>query len=139
MAGRRPAVTLVIDASVVLASLVDGTAKGDWAKDLMLGETLAAPHLLPAETASALRIAGLAGSLSGVLVASAYRDLVQLSVEYFAFEPYAERVWQLRANVSPYDAWYVALAEDLGSNLATLDRRFAVSPGPTCIFDLPPV
>jgi predicted nucleic acid-binding protein len=130
---------LVVDASLLVASLVDSTSIGDWSRDVMHGETLAAPHLLPVETAHALRRAESTGSLSGGLAALAYRDLSQSSVEYFAYEPYAERIWELRANVSPYDAWYVALAEDLESNLATLDRRLATASGPTCTFELPPV
>jgi len=48
-----------------------------------------------------------------------------------------ERVWQLRANVTPYDAWYVALAEALDVPLATLDLRLATAPGPRCRFLTP--
>jgi predicted nucleic acid-binding protein len=130
--------TLVIDASVLFASLVDSTSIGDWARDLMQSESLAAPHLLPVETAHALRRAESTGSVSDGLATLAYRDLVESTLDFFAFEPFAERIWELRANVSPYDAWYVALAEDLGSRLATLDRRLAAATGPICAFELPP-
>lgn len=54
------------------------------------------------------------------------------------FAPFAERVWELRANVTSYDAWYVAVAEQFDLPLATLDRRLARSAGPRCRFLLPP-
>jgi predicted nucleic acid-binding protein len=65
-------------------------------------------------------------------------DLQRLSVELFPYGPLAERIWELRANVTPYDAWYVALSEELGVPLLTLDGRLARAPGPTCRFELPP-
>jgi predicted nucleic acid-binding protein len=52
--------------------------------------------------------------------------------------PFEERIWQLRANLTSYDAWYVAVAESFGFPLATLDRRLAQAPGPECGFVLPP-
>ena len=52
--------------------------------------------------------------------------------------PFAERIWELRANVTSYDAWYVAVAEAAGLPLATLDSRLARANGPNCKFILPP-
>ena len=52
----------------------------------------------------------------------------------FPFEPFADRIWQLRNNVSSYDAWYVAVAEELGFPLATLDQRLTEAEGPSCEF-----
>lgn len=57
--------------------------------------------------------------------------------ELFPFEPFAARVWELRNSVASYDAWYVAMAEDLEYPLATLDRRLAKSGGPKCKFLTP--
>ena len=54
---------------------------------------------------------------------AAHEDLMQLNIELFSFEPFAERIWELRHNVTSYDAWYVALAEALRLPLATLDER----------------
>jgi len=65
------------------------------------------------------------------------RDLVDLRVHLFPFEPVADRVWELRGNLSAYDAWYVALAESLETDLITLDRRLAKAPGPRCSFVVP--
>jgi predicted nucleic acid-binding protein len=132
-------VTLVVDASVVIAALVDSERQGDWARDRMRSDNLAAPHLMPVEAAYALRKAELTGEFSSDFVALSYRDVVELSVELHSFEPLADRVWQLRANVTPYDAWYVALAEQLDSSLVTLDRRLAAAAGPTCEFETPPL
>jgi len=131
-------VTLVVDASVVAAALVDSTSRGIWARDRLREGELAAPHLMPAEVSSVLRRTERSGELSTNIVAVAHADLLDLSVELFSFEPYADRVWQLRDNVTVYDAWYVALAETLGTSLATLDRRLATAAGPTCGFETPP-
>jgi predicted nucleic acid-binding protein len=65
-------------------------------------------------------------------------DLLDLRVDLFLCAPFASRVWELRANVTAYDAWYVALAESLGAKLATLDTRLSRAAGPRCSFQTPP-
>jgi predicted nucleic acid-binding protein len=60
----------------------------------------------------------------------AYADLLDLRVELFPYAPFAARTWELRGNMICYDAWYIALAESLGSKVATLDLRLARAPGP---------
>ncbi|HVR95858.1 MAG TPA: type II toxin-antitoxin system VapC family toxin [Thermoanaerobaculia bacterium] len=70
---------------------------------------------------------------------AAARDLLQLDLELVPFTPFAERVWELRANVTSYDAWYVAVAEQFDLPLATLDRHLARATGPRCRFLLPPL
>jgi predicted nucleic acid-binding protein len=123
---------IVVDASVVVAALVASGREGGWSERLVGSETLAAPHLLPAEVVSALRRAVDRGVLAAPMAAIAHDDLLRLDVALFAYEPLAERVWQLRANLTPYDAWYVALAERLDVPLATLDARLAGAPGLGC-------
>jgi predicted nucleic acid-binding protein len=93
---------------------------------------------MPVEAANMLRRAELAGEISADVAGLAYADLLDLPVSLFAFEPFADRVWQLRPNIAAYDAWYVALAEAFDTNLVTLDRRLAAADGPTCGFDTPP-
>lgn len=129
---------LVVDPSVVVAALVDAGDVGMWAEERLVSAVLAGPHLLPAEVASVLRRAHLAGHLSADSASLAYADLLDLRVQLFAFQPLAGRVWALRSNVSPYDAWYVLLAESLSVPLATLDRRLREAPGPECEFLWPP-
>jgi predicted nucleic acid-binding protein len=79
----------------------------------------------------------LAGRLSADAGALSHRDLVELPVTIFPFEPLADRVWNLHPAVTAYDAAYVALAEELDAPLVTLDRRLAAAPGLRCSFRLP--
>lgn len=130
--------TLVVDASAVVAGLTDRGTDGLWAESLLAGEPLAAPHLMPVEAANILRRAALAGDISSEVLSLAHIDLLDLRVELFPYQPCAARVWELRGNVTCYDGWYVAVAELLDVPLATLDGRLANSPGPRCQFLLPP-
>jgi predicted nucleic acid-binding protein len=131
-------VTLVIDASLVVSALVDSGGTGTWAEALLAAQPLSAPHLMPVEAANILRRAVAAGDMSADAASMAHADLLDLRVELFPYAPFAARVWELRGNVTCYDAWYVALAESLGSKIATLDLRLARAPGPRCGFDTPP-
>lgn len=131
--------TLVVDASAVVAGLVDAGEIGSWAADRFAGERLAAPHLMPVEVANILRKAELVGEVSAETAALAYADLVDLPVDLYPFEPFGQRVWSLRHTVSAYDAWYVAVAEAFGAVLVTIDIRLALSPGPICEFVTPPL
>lgn len=130
--------TLVVDASMVVAGLTDSSVDGRWAESLLAGDALAAPHLMPVEAANILRRAGLAGDISADVASLAHTDLLDLRVEYFPYQPCAARVWVLRETVTCYDGWYVAVAELLDAPLATLDGHLANSPGPRCQFLLPP-
>lgn len=124
--------TLVVDASVVAAALVDTGRVGRWAESAVSSSRAAAPHLMPVEAASILRRAAQAGDVSADTAALAHNDLLALQVALFPYSPFAARVWELRANVTAYDAWYVALAESLGAPLATLDLRLSRAPGVQC-------
>lgn len=130
--------TVVIDASAVMAGLVDRDPSGDWARELWEAGELAAPHLLPVEVANALRRLVSSGDAEASTAAGALGDLAAVPVELYPFEGLAERVWELRGSLTAYDAWYVALAEALEAPLATLDRRLMRAPGPRCTFWTPP-
>lgn len=130
--------TLVVDSSVVVAALMDNGAAGAWAEGLLSAGHLAAPHLMPAEVGNVLRRAALAGDVAAVDASLAHEDLTSLRVELFPYNACAARVWELRENVTVYDACYVALAELLGAPLATLDVRLSRAAGPRCAFLLPP-
>jgi len=132
-------VTLVVDASVVAASLIDEAEHGAWSEQIVRSDDLAAPHFLHAEVAHALRRWISTGLLSEDAAARAYGDLLTLRIELFPYHSFAFRIWELRHNVTPYDAWYVALAESLDMPLATLDRRLAQATGPRCRFVTPPL
>lgn len=128
----------VVDASVVVAALLDTGPIGAWAEALVSAESLAAPHLMPVEAANVLRRAALSGDISPTSASLAHRDLAALRFELFPYSACGGRVWELYANVTAYDAWYVALAELLGTPLATLDARLTSAVGPRCAFVQPP-
>jgi predicted nucleic acid-binding protein len=89
--------TVVVDASVVVAGLASADATGKWAEFVLAGEPLAAPHLMPVEAASILHRAELAGEISADTASLAHADLRRLRVEYFPYDPFAERIWELRS------------------------------------------
>lgn len=126
--------TLVVDASVVVAALVDDAADGEWARELLATAPLAAPHLMPIEVANVLRRAALSGTVSDADAELAHHDLVELRVRLSPYAALLPRAWALRGNLTVYDACYVALAESLDAPLATLDGRLARAPGMRCTF-----
>jgi predicted nucleic acid-binding protein len=130
-------VTIVIDASVLGAALVDSGKEGSWAETLVAESDAVAPELILVETSNVLRRLERARVISTIEATAAQRDLMRLDLELFAFGPFAERVWALRDNLTAYDAWYVALAEALGCPLATLDKRLSRASGPRCTFVTP--
>lgn len=93
---------------------------------------------MPVEVASVLRRASLDGDLPSEIASLAHADLLALRIQLLPYEPFAERVWTLRSNLTPYDAWYVAVAESLDAPLATLDDRLTRSPGVRCDVVTPP-
>ncbi len=128
---------VVVDASVLVAAVMDAGPDGDWARAVTAARHLIAPQLAPAEAGNVLRRAELAGEISGPEATAGYRDIVDLPIELLHFEPFAPRIWELRFNLTTYDAWYVACAEALAVPLATLDARLGRAPGPACRFLLP--
>jgi predicted nucleic acid-binding protein len=131
-------VTLVVDASTVAEGLTGSGQFETWAESLLKSEALAAPQLMPAEVTSVLRNGTLAGRIPLDVATLAYGELLSLPVVLFSYAPYAPRIWELRANITPYDAWYVALAEALNAPLATADARLVRASGPRCRFVTPP-
>lgn len=129
--------TLVVDASTLVAALVDTGENGLWAESLIASESLAAPDLAMLESTNILRRLELAHVLAPLESGMAQRDLLRLDIQLFPFQPFAERVWELRLNVTSYDAWYIALAEALDCPLATLDTRMTSATGATCPFKYP--
>lgn len=129
---------IVLDASAAVALLVDsGTVGGEVAARLVQHE-IAYPSLLPYEVASALRRLAATDVITPQLAARSLHDVTLLNGQAFEFSDIASRVWELRHNVSTYDAAYVALAELLEVPLLTLDSRLRAAPGLRCQFvDLP--
>lgn len=127
----------VVDASVLVAALVDVGPDGAWAEEIIAAGSLYAPELVGVEATNILRRLERAKQITTLEANAAHDDLMQLDVELFAFESFASRVWELRNNVTSYDAWYVAVAESLALPLATLDEKLAKARGPACEFRTP--
>jgi predicted nucleic acid-binding protein len=131
-------VSVVVDASLVVGALIDRGPDGAWADSVLVSGPLAAPALMPVEAANILRRAALAGDVSSDAASQAHRDVLDLRIDLYPYAPLGPRVWELRQNLTAYDAWYVALAETLDVPLASLDLRLARATGPGCRFLLPP-
>ncbi len=123
---------IVIDASVLVVALADDGPDGDHARGTLRGQDLAAPELIDLEVLSVLRGRARAGGLDVRRADLALRDLGDLPVHRAPHRPLLERCWELRDNLTPYDAAYVALAEVLDVPLLTGDRRIAGAPGLRC-------
>ena len=127
---------LVVDASVLAVALADDGPDGDAARARLRGETLAAPELVDLEVASVLRRQNRAGMLDNRRAQLALTDLGALPMVRASHLALLRRCWELRDNVTTYDAAYVALAEALDAMLLTGDRRLAHAAGPTCTIEL---
>ncbi len=111
-------------ASALVALLLDGGPDGRWVTQALAGsDLLVAPSLVAFESANIIRRHDLAGLVSADQSAQAHADLLDLAIEYWPYEILASRTWELRRNLSSYDASYVALAELTGATHVTLDRR----------------
>ena len=122
----------VVDASVLATALGDDTAQGDTARTRLLGEDLTAPELIDLEVVSVLRRQLSAGRVDTRRAVLALQDLVDLPLRRVSHVPLLARCWELRDNLTVYDAAYVALAEALGTVLLTADERLARAPGVEC-------
>jgi predicted nucleic acid-binding protein len=124
---------VVCDSSAVVAMLLDAGRDGEWATARLTGAQLFAPTLLPFECANVMRRQELSGAVSSDQAIQAHADLLDLPVELWPYEMLANRVWELRSNLTCYDASYVALAELLDASVVTLDRRIGRAPGLMCL------
>lgn len=127
---------IVVDASILANVLADDGEDGRRARDELRDADLAAPDLADVEAVAVLRKRWLAGTLSDERFGAAVEDLEQLALERVPALRLMLRAYELRANVSAYDAAYVALAELLGCDLLTADQRLANASGPRCAIRL---
>lgn len=132
---------IVLDASVAIDTLLQVEPVASFVRQRWLGsdpasagglpQTLAAPHLLDAEVGHVLRRHARRGDLGAVVARLLLDDLVDLPLVRFDHGPLLDRAWDLRGDVTFYDALYLALAEALDAPLWTRDAALAGVPGCT--------
>lgn len=128
---------MVIDASVLANVVGDDGPAGQAARACMAAAAqVSAPDLIDVETVAVLRKRWLAGDLTARRFRSAVDDLLALPIDRFPTGPLMIRAYELRANVTAYDATYIALAQGLACTLLTADGRLARAPGTKCQVDV---
>ncbi len=124
---------IVVDASVLANVVGDDGSDGKTARrEFRVAGDVAAPDLVDVETVAVLRKRWLAKRLSAPRFASALDDLEDLTVDRYPMLRFMRRAYDLRDNLTAYDAVYVALAETLGCELLTADQKLSKAVGPRC-------
>jgi predicted nucleic acid-binding protein len=128
---------IVVDASALLEVLLRTSAAEAVERSLFdTRESLHAPHLIDVEVAQVLRRYVANREIDAGRGAAALTDLTDFPIRRYPHDILLPRIWQLRDNLSAYDAAYVALAEVLDARLLTRDRRFATAAGRHSSIDL---
>lgn len=128
---------IVVDASVLAPALAYDAPEGDAARERLDREQqLFAPELVDLELAAVWRGAIRVGRLDEQRSRRALDDLAALRLVRVGHQMLMPRIWELRHNLTPYDAAYVALAESLDATLLTADRRSARAPSLRCDVEL---
>ncbi len=124
---------IVADASLLVSLLVDGGSTGQTARKIFFDAGgVSVPDLACVETVSVIRKRWLRGTIDADRCQEAVEDLMDLPLSVYPTLPLMARAFELRANVTTYDACYVALAEALQCDLVTGDHRLAQTTGPKC-------
>jgi len=125
---------IVVDASILANVIGDDGVDGHRARgEVRSAGELAAPDLVDVETVAVLRKRWIAGAMSDDRFAEAIHDLEAIELERYPTLPLMRRAYDLRANVTAYDATYIALAEVFGCELLTGDGRLGRAPGALCV------
>lgn len=127
---------IVADTSAVYNALVFGADHPELKARLNEESVLHVPHLLDIEMLNTLRRAERIGAISADRIYEVRNDLSRFSLLRYPEFARADAMWDLRHNVTPYDAAYVTLAEVLGATLVTCDARLARAPGHTATIEL---
>ncbi len=128
---------IVADASIVVSALLSTSGAGARARErLRQDPDLHVPHLLDVEVTAALRRRVHLGQTESHTAVEVLADLADLAATRWDHEPLLRRVWELRENITAYDACYVVLAEMLDAELVTSDLRLARAPGLRCTVDV---
>lgn len=128
--------TLVVDASAIVPLLMSTGMRGEHAATRVSESVLHAPDHLPVEVTNVLRRQRNGGLIESDVAAEVADAFWTLRIQLWPLYTLHDRVWQLGANLSSYDAAYVALAERLHAPLLTADARLARAPGIRCPVEL---
>jgi len=123
---------IVLDTSSLVEFLVGTDEPADAVRAVTADERIAAPHAVDLECASAIRGLTRGGKLAGDEGLRALLLLARMNLRRYEHAPLLPRIWELRHNMWPYDACYVALAETLNATLVTVDRKLTRVPGLRC-------
>lgn len=128
---------IVVDASAVLEALLRTEVAPRIERRIFAStQTLHAPHLLDLEVAQVLRRYATAGDIEADRGLEALADLADLPVTRYPHDLFLPRIWELRHNLTAYDAVYVALAETLSAPLLTRDARLASASGHSAVIEV---
>jgi predicted nucleic acid-binding protein len=123
---------IVVDASILASALVDDGEDGHLARGYIVFEHLFAPEIIDLEVTSVIRRCLRSGSFKPHRADQAIKSLADLPLKRVAHRPLIPRIWELRNNLTPYDAAYVALAEAIKAPLVTSDKALTKAPGIRC-------
>lgn len=126
----------VIDTSALVSAMTDKSNRGEALADRLTAAKLHAPHLIDAELGNVLRRQVRRAELSDEQARGLLRAVDTAINDRYPHGPLSEAAWQLRENLSYYDALYVALAARLDLPLLTADKRLAAAPGLPCTVTL---
>jgi predicted nucleic acid-binding protein len=121
---------IVVDASAIIEVLLN-TATGDVLRSYLFatGETLHVPHLMDVEVLQVLGRYSISKTLDRKRAGEAFDDYAAIPLTRYPHSVLLPRVWELRHNLTAYDAVYVALAEALDATLVTCDRGLGAVAG----------
>lgn len=121
---------IVIDSSALLEVLLRSPRAPEIEKRIFAShEALHAPYLLDLEVAQVLRRYCISGEMSAARGQEAIIDLLNLPIARYPHDIFLDRIWELRNNMTAYDAAFVALAESLPAPLLTCDAKLAATIG----------
>jgi predicted nucleic acid-binding protein len=120
---------LVIDTSAILDAIAARQPAPGLTERLSDDGDLHAPHLIDIEILHALRRMRIRDEITAERAADARTDFAETALLRYPHEPLSDRIWELRHNLTAYDAAFVALAETLDAPLITCDSRLASSSG----------